>query len=116
MSLMALLGIRVIGASLAKKRILMPPDATVTLFAWPLVHTQAALSSPDGSLTLLIRKACIWASAPIQGSRRRHPHHPTGRSEAGSAEMLRAFHSQPRTPPCPRPGVRTEYMDFAAHP
>src|SRR5512139_524455 len=114
MGLTALVSIRVIGASLAQKRVLVPPDAIVTLFAWPLVHTQATLSSPHGPLTLLIRKACIWASAPIQGSRRRHPLHPTERSAIGSPGMPRAFHSQSRTSPCPRPDVHTEHMGFSA--
>jgi hypothetical protein len=98
MVLMALLGIRVVGTPLAKKRVLVPPDAIFALFAWPLLfHTQAALPSPHGFLTLLIREAYTWASAPTQGSRRRHPLHPTERTDAGSPGMPRAFHNQPRT-------------------
>ena len=90
------------------------PDAIVALLAWPLFHTQAALSSRHGSLDLVIREACRRAFAPIRGSRRRHPRHPTERSEVNSPGMPRVFRSQSRTPPCPRPGVRTEYMDFSA--
>ncbi len=112
----AVFGVRIIRAPMAKKRILIPPDAIFTFFARSLSHRQTDLTSPQRFLTLLTRKPGISVSAPSRGCHRRSPRRPKERTEIGSPGMPQAFYSQPRTLACCRPGVRTEYMDFSARP
>jgi hypothetical protein len=100
----------------AEKRVLIPVDAIFTLFAWLLLHTRTTFTSPLCLLSVLTRRTGIWASAPTRGCHRRSARHPNARTEIGSPGMPQAFHNQPHTLACCRSDVRTECMDFSAHP